>query len=164
MDQFGVSALADWLEDQTSAILNKKTIVDLDRVYTAIDYLQVLKNPASAYPEMSEETYLKSESDKKLSLLNDHATLNQLEDRIMVNHVDGSVTDDDINFKYNHDTPFVDGEYKPRKDLEILKFGLEVIGAVTATDHHDTVRAALAPDAVLSLILAANTLHAWQIK
>ena len=48
MDQFGVSALADWLEDQTSALLNKKTIIDLDRVYTAIDYLQVLKNPAAA--------------------------------------------------------------------------------------------------------------------
>jgi hypothetical protein len=163
MDDFSVSTLADWLEEHTSALLDKKEVLDLNQVFAAIDYLGVLKNPAASYPDMGQETYLRSESDKKLSLLDEKARLNTLEDRIMVNHVDGSVTDDEINFKYNHDTPMVDGEYRPRKDLEILKFGLEVIGAVSATGHADTVREALSSDAVVSLVLAANALHNWAL-
>ena len=163
MDQFGVTALADWLEEQSDALLSKKTIINLDRVYKAVDYLNVLKNTAAAYPEMSEETYLKTESDKKLSLLDDHDTLAELEDRIMVNHVDGSISGSDFAFKYNHDTPFVDGKYNARKDLEILKFGLEVVGAVTGASKLADVTEALSPDAAVSFLLAANAFHKWQL-
>ncbi|WP_054677861.1 hypothetical protein [Lacticaseibacillus sharpeae] len=164
MDEFSVSTLADWFEEHTSALLEKKEVLDLNKVYAAVDYLGVLKNPAASYPEMGQETYLRSESDKKLSLLDEKSRLGDLTDRIMVNHVDGSVSGDEINFKYNHDTPFTDGQYHARKDLEIMKFGLEVIGAVSATGHADTVRDSLSSDAVVSLILAANALHAWQVK
>ncbi len=164
MDEYGVSALADWLEEHTGALLDKKELLDLNKVYATIDYLGVLNNPAVSYPEMSQETYFKSESDKKLSLLDEKNRLATLDDRIMVNHVDGSVTDDEINFKYNHDTPMTDGDYHARKDLEILKFGLEVIGAVSVTGHAETVRAALSSDAVVSLVLAANAFHDWQVK
>lgn len=162
MDQFGVSALADWLEAETDALLSKKTMLDLDQVFAAVDYLGVLKNPAAAYPQMREETYGQTESDGKLSLLHDKKIMLESHDRIMVNHVDGSVTDDEINFAYNHDTPYGDAGYKARKDLEILKFGLEVIGAVVATGHVDTVRGALAQDAIVSLVTAAATFSAWQ--
>ena len=86
-----------------------------------------------------------------------------LEDRIMVNHVDGSISGDKIKFNFNHDTPYVDGKYRSRKDLEILKFGLEVVGAVAATGHEDAVQSALTPDSVVSLVLAAHALHAWQL-
>ncbi|WP_127848478.1 hypothetical protein [Lacticaseibacillus hulanensis] len=164
MDEFSVSTLADWLEEHTSALLDKTELLDLKPVYAAIDYLGVLKNPAASYPEMGQETYLRSESDKKLSLLDEKKRLSELDDRIMVNHVDGSVTNDEINFKYNHDTPVVDGEYHARKDLEILKFGLEVIGAVSTTGHDGTIREALSSDAVLSLVLAANAFYDWQLK
>lgn len=162
MDQFGVSALADWLEAETDALLSKKTKLDLDRVFAAVDDLKVLKNPATVYPQMREETYGQTESDKKLSLLHDDRMMIDSHDRIMVNHVDGSITDDVINFQYNHDTAYGEEGYKARKDLEILKFGLEVIGAVVATGHLDTVRAALAPDAVVSLVTAAAAFAAWQ--
>lgn len=164
MDEFSISTLADWLEENTSALLEKKVQLDLSQVNVAVDYLGVLKNPAASYAEMSQETYLGSESDKKLSLLSEADRMSQLDDRIMVNHVDGSVTNDEIHFNYNHDTPVEAGEYHARKDLEILKFGLEVIGAVSATGHDATVRAALSPDAVVSLVLAANALHAWSVK
>lgn len=163
MDQFGISSLADWLEEQTDALLGKQTILDLDKVYAAIDFLNVLKNPAAAYPEMTEETYLKSESDKTLSLLNDKQTLAKLEDRIMVNHVDGSISGGKIKFNFNHDTPYADGKYVPRKDLEILKFGLEVVGAVAATGDEQAVKSALTPDAVVSFVLAAHAFKAWQL-
>lgn len=81
---------------------------------------------------MLQGNYFREESDHKLNLLDDKAPVAKLEDRIMVNHVDGSITEDKLNFTYNHE-PVFDGEYAAAVDLNIVKYGLEVIGAVATT-------------------------------
>lgn len=58
--------------------------------------------------------------------------------------------------------PFFDGGYTPQRDLNIVKYGLEVIGAVATSGHIETVSAALSPDAVLTLVLAATAFSSYQ--
>ncbi|MHA3066882.1 hypothetical protein [Lacticaseibacillus saniviri] len=161
MDQFGISQLADWLEEKHQAILDKQTKLDLATVLEAIDYLAVLDQPAKQYLNQTQATYYKSESDHKLNLPDDKAPLMATQDRIMVNHVDGQVNEDEIKFTYNHE-PVFEPKYSAKKDLNLLKYGLEVIGAAASTGHTDIVKQALSKDAVLSLLLAANQLVAWQ--
>ncbi|KRM87606.1 hypothetical protein [Lacticaseibacillus thailandensis] len=163
MDQFSVTALADQLEADTDKLLAKEMVLNADAINEAVDYLDVLQNPAASYPELNQEAYSDSESDHKLSLLGDNTPLMNIDDRIMVNHVDGSISGDKVHFTYNHETPLVDGQYSAKKDLEIIKFGLEVIGAVLGTGAHDQVKALLSPDAVVSLTIAAHRLRAWQL-
>jgi hypothetical protein len=93
----------------------------------------------------------------------DEQPLAELEDRIMVNHVDGSITEDQVNFTYNHE-PVFDSGYAPKKDLNIVKFGLEVIGAVATSGHLQTVAAALSPDAMVTLVVAAHRFATWQAQ
>ncbi|WP_179394445.1 hypothetical protein [Lacticaseibacillus absianus] len=161
MDQFGVSELADWLEANTPALLDKTTKMPTDRILAAVDYLNVLAQPAATYLEMHQGQYFKEASDHKLNLLADDQPLRALEDRIMVNHVDGSIVSDQLNFTYNHE-PVFEGGYQAKKDLNIVKYGLEVIGAVATSGHLDTVTAALSPDATVTLIVAATQFAAWQ--
>ncbi|KRM72019.1 hypothetical protein [Lacticaseibacillus brantae] len=161
MDQFGISRLADWLEDNTQAILDKKVKLDLAEILAAVDYLGVLDRPAKTYLNQRQASYYRDESDHKLNLIDDQALLTNTQDRIMVNHVDGAVEDDEIKFTYNHEPVFDEG-YHAKKDLNLLKYGLEVIGAAASTGHFDAVQHALSKDAVLSLILAGNQLVTWQ--
>lgn len=163
MDQFSVTALADQLEADTDKLLAKETVLNADAINEAVDYLDVLQNPAASYPDLNQEAYLEGESDHKLSLLGDSAPLVTTDDRIMVNHVDGSISGDKVNFTYNHETPVVDGAYSAKKDLELIKFGLEVIGAVLGTGAHDQVKELLSPDAAVSLTIAAQRLRSWQL-
>ncbi|MCX2454916.1 hypothetical protein [Lacticaseibacillus nasuensis] len=161
MDQFEISELADWLEANHDALLAKTTLLPEAKVAAAVDYLEVLAHPAADYLNMLQGNYFREESDHKLNLLDDKAPVAKLEDRIMVNHVDGSITEDKLNFTYNHE-PVFDGEYAAAVDLNIVKYGLEVIGAVATTGHLQTVTAALSPDAVLTLLVAAHTFAQWQ--
>lgn len=161
MDQYGISELADWLETQSDALLAKTTAFPEEKVQAAVDYLQVLKHPAANYLDTLQGHYDRHESDHKLNLLADKQPLAELEDRVMVNHVDGSITEDQLNFTYNHEPAF-EGGYQPKKDLNIVKFGLEVVGAVTNTGHTETIAAALSPDAMVTLIVAAHRFTQWQ--
>lgn len=161
MDQFGISELADWLEANNDKLLDKAALMPTDKVLAAVDYLKVLKQPAPAYLAMKQGTYDGEESDHKLNLMADERPLAEVEDRIMVNHVDGSITKDEINFTYNHEPVFEDG-YEAKKDLNIVKFGLEVIGAVATSGHLATITAALSPDAAVTLIVAATRFRQWQ--
>ncbi|WP_262315424.1 hypothetical protein [Lacticaseibacillus parakribbianus] len=161
MDQFGVSELADWLESNTEALLAKKVKLPLDRVFAAVDYLAVLSHPAATYLDMPQGTYYREESDHKLNLLADDQPLAALQDRIMVNHVDGSIVGDVLNFTYNHE-PVFEPDYSAKKDLNLVKYGFEVIGAVATSGHRATVTAALAKDAVVTLVVAAARFAEWQ--
>lgn len=163
MDQYGISELADWLEAQSEALLAKRTQLPEAKVVAAVDYLQVLKHPAQDYLNTLQGHYFRHESDHKLNLLADAQPMAALEDRIMVNHVDGSITEDQINFTYNHEPVFENG-YSAKKDLNIIKFGLEVIGAVATSGHLQTVAKALSPDAMVTLIVAAHRFAAWQAQ
>ncbi|WP_125703835.1 hypothetical protein [Lacticaseibacillus daqingensis] len=163
MDQYGVSELADWLEAKTQALLENNEQLPLERIAAAVDYLNVLAQPAVHYLEMHQGQYDKEESDHKLNLLADDLPLRELEDRIMVNHVDGSIVNDEINFTYNHE-PVFEGGYQPKKDLNLIKYGLEVIGAVATSGHLATITAALSKDAVVTLIVAANRFASQQSK
>ncbi len=111
---------------------------------------------------MKQADYYTIESDHKLNLPDDNAPLTATHDRIMVNHVDGSIKNDQLNFTYNHE-PVFDGGYTPQRDLNIVKYGLEVIGAVATSGHIETVSAALSPDAVLTLVLAATAFSSYRL-
>ena len=161
MDQFGISELADWLEANNDQLLDKAELMPTDKVLAAVDYLKVLAQSAAAYLPMKQGTFDREESDHKLNLMADDQPLSQVEDRIMVNHVDGSITKDELNFTYNHEPVFEDG-YQAKKDLNIVKFGLEVIGAVATSGHLETVTAALSKDAAVTLIVAAARFRQWQ--
>lgn len=161
MDQFSISNLADWLEAHNDDLMAKKTQLDPNKVYAIVDYLKVLKKPAEKYLHMKQADYYTIESDHKLNLPDDNAPLTATHDRIMVNHVDGSIKNDQLNFTYNHE-PVFDGGYTPQRDLNIVKYGLEVIGAVAISGHIETVSAALSPDAVLTLVLAATAFSSYQ--
>ncbi|MGO2743780.1 MAG: hypothetical protein ACTIAB_00235 [Lacticaseibacillus paracasei] len=161
MDQFSINNLADWLEAHNDDLMAKKTQLDPNKVYAIVDYLKVLKKPAEKYLHMKQADYYTTESDHKLNLPDDNAPLTATHDRIMVNHVDGSIKNDQLNFTYNHE-PVFDGGYTPQRDLNIVKYGLEVIGAVATSGHIETVSAALSPDAVLTLVLAATAFSSYQ--
>ncbi|WP_225049068.1 hypothetical protein [Lacticaseibacillus kribbianus] len=161
MDQFGVSELADWLESNTEALLTKQAKMPLTRVFDAVDYLEVLAHPAATYLDMPQGTYYREESDHKLNLLADDQPLAALQDRIMVNHVDGSIVRDELNFTYNHE-PVFEPDYSAKKDLNLIKYGFEVIGAVATSGHKQTVTDALAKDAVVTLVVAAARFAQWQ--
>lgn len=161
MDQFSISNLADWLEAHNDDLMAKKTQLDPNKVYAIVDYLKVLKKPAEKYLHMKQADYYTIESDHKLNLPDDNAPLTATHDRIMVNHVDGSIKNDQLDFTYNHE-PVFDGGYTPQRDLNIVKYGLEVIGAVATSGHIETVSAALSPDAVLTLLLAATAFSSYQ--
>lgn len=161
MDQFSISNLADWLEAHNDDLMAKKSQLDSNKVYAIVDYLKVLKKPAEKYLHMKQADYYIIESDHKLNLPDDNAPLTATHDRIMVNHVDGSIKNDQLNFTYNHE-PVFDGVYTPQRDLNIVKYGLEVIGAVATSGHIETVSAALSPDAVLTLVLAATAFSSYQ--
>lgn len=161
MDQFSISNLADWLEAHNDDLMAKKTQLDPNKVYAIVDYLKVLKKQAEKYLHMKQADYYTIESDHKLNLPDDNAPLTATHDRIMVNHVDGSIKNDQLNFTYNHE-PVFDGGYTPQRDLNIVKYGLEVIGAVATSGHIETVSAALSPDAVLTLVLAATAFSSYQ--
>lgn len=161
MDQFGISDLADWLEAHNDQLLAKTEPFPATKVNDAVDFLKGLKHPAADYLDMKQGQYYQAESDHKLNLLADDQPLRKLEDRIMVNHVDGSITEDTLNFTYNHEPVFENG-YSAKQDLNIVKFGLEVIGAVATTGHVETVAEALSPDALVTLIVAATQLVSWQ--
>ncbi len=89
MDQFGISELADWLEAHNDQLLDKAEMMPTDKVLAGVDYLKLLAQPAAAYLVMKQGTYDREESDHKLNLMADDQALAQVEDRIMVNHVDG---------------------------------------------------------------------------
>ncbi|KRL47568.1 hypothetical protein [Lacticaseibacillus manihotivorans] len=161
MEQYSISELADWLEAQSDALLAKSVAFPETKVQAVVDYLKVLKHPAAAYLDTLQGHYDRHESDHKLNLLADKAPLAELEDRVMVNHVDGSITEDHINFTYNHE-PVFEGGYAAKKDLNIIKFGLEVIGAVATTGHIETESSVLSPDAMVTLIVAAHSFAKWQ--
>lgn len=161
MDQFGISELADWLEAHHDELMAKTTPMPVAKVAAAIDYLSGLRHPADSYLAVKQGHFDRHESDHKLNLLADQAPLAELEDRIMVNHVDGSVTEDTLNFTYNHE-PVFEGGYQAKKDLNIVKYGLEVIGAVATSGHVDTISDTLSKDALLTLIVAANRFSQWQ--
>lgn len=162
MEKLSISELADWLEANMQAIAAKKIQFDPTRVYPLLDALHVLPASVTTYFDMTQEQYYEQVSDHELNLVNGQkAKLADIKDRYMVNHVDGVLSDDNINFAYNHENAYPNGEYDVTQDLHVLTYGLEVVGAV-ATINVDLVTRDLSRDAVISLALAAQHIAAWQ--
>lgn len=163
MGQDNVRQLADWLEANMTAILERKVMIKPTEIFAVLDSFAVLNNPVAKYLAITEETYYQSESDHKLTLSDDRKLLIDVTDRIMVTHVDGILADNKVNFEYSHEAVYED-QYLVKRDLEVLTYGLAVIGAVAATVKHNLIQADLSKDAVLSLALAAQNIANWQAK
>lgn len=163
MTQDNVRQLADWLEENMAAIADRKVQLNPETIFAVLDDFGVLNNPVVKYFDITEETYYQSESDHKLTLSDDHKLLIDVTDRIMVTHVDGVLAENKVNFEYSHEAVYED-QYLVKRDLEVLTYGLAVIGAVAATVKHNLIQADLSKDAVLSLALATQNIANWQAK
>ncbi|NVY96414.1 hypothetical protein HU830_04410 [Lactobacillus sp. DCY120] len=157
-----LSQVADWLEEHSTAVADREVQLDCNSIYAALNQLQVLKRPLTEYWKMTEANYDQTESDHRLTLQNDQQALEELADRVLVNHVDGSLAPVQLNFSYNHENPFVDGEYLVTTDLHVVEYALSVLGAVAANTDGTVIAQTLSADAVLSIGLAVHAIEAWQ--
>lgn len=162
METQTISQLADWLEEHSAQIVAQTETLDVQKIYELLDGLAILRQPVQNYLTMTEEQYYQNESDHRLTLQHEQQTLAQLQDRILVNHVDGSFINNEINFDYNHENPYQTGNYDAQSDLHLIEYALEVIGAVASNTLMSDLRNNLSPDAVLSIALAANQIGQWQ--
>lgn len=157
MEKLQTMMMADDLALSQDKILSGKQNFDAEAVYKIIDSLGVLNNPIKDYFDMTEEQYYEGESDHKLTLLDLSDKLVNLHDRILTNHVDGFVDQDQINLTYNHEDPYEDDLYNAEVDYHVLTYSLKVIGAVQSIAAKD-LQEVLSKDAVLSLGLATYAL------
>lgn len=162
MNSETISEFGEWLDDNASKIESNSVQFDAQRVYSVIDNLEILRKPVQEYFDMTEEDYYENESDHRLTLQNPDAKLSELKDRVLVNHIDGSLADHDVNFTYNHENPFPDGQYSPKVDVDLVNYSFVVIGAVFANTIVADIRNSLSKDAILSVALAAKAIADWQ--
>ncbi|WP_125567847.1 hypothetical protein [Companilactobacillus insicii] len=162
MDSETISKLAEWLDKNDKDIEKKTENFDAQKVYEILDSLEVLRKPIKDYFDMTEDDYYQNESDHRLTLQNPTHKLSELHDRVLVNHVDGSLSGHDINFTYNHEDPYAEGEYKAKTDLDVVTYSFVVIGAVYNNTIVADVRNSISKDAILSIGLAAHAIEEWQ--
>ena len=115
MAQDNVRQLADWLEENMTAIIDRKVSLNVSEIFAVLDGFGVLNNPVAKYLDITEETYYQSESDHKLTLSDDRKLLMDVTDRIMVTHVDGILADNKVNFEYSHEAVYED-QYLVKRD------------------------------------------------
>ncbi|GKQ43237.1 hypothetical protein RD055328_11600 [Companilactobacillus sp. RD055328] len=160
-----ISKFASTLYDETDDIVQKNKKLDTKKVYKLIDEISLLRQPIAEYFDMTENEYYQEESDHGLTLQDEKQKMSDLRDRVLLNHVDGSLVNEEINFTYNHETPYDDdGQYLPAEDLHLISFSLQVIGAVSSNTRIGNIRNILSRDALLSVGLAAHAVDEWQNK
>ena len=162
MNSETISKLAEGLYEDRKKIEDKSEKFDAQKVYDILDSLEVLRKPIKDYFEMTEDDYYQNESDHRLTLQHPDHKLNQLHDRVQVNHVDGSLMGHEINFTYNHEDPYAGGDYKVMTDINLISFAFTVIGAVYDNTIVADVRNSVSKDAILSIGLAAKAVEEWQ--
>jgi hypothetical protein len=162
MNSETISELAEGLFKNSKDIQNKSKKLDVQKVYDIIDGLEVLRKPIKDYFDMTEDDYYQNESDHQLTLQNPDNKLIQLHDRVQVNHVDGSLSDHNVHFTYNHEDPYAEGSYKAKTDLNLIEYSLTVVGAVYDNTIVADVRNSVSKDAILSIGLAAKAIEDWQ--
>lgn len=161
MNSQTVKDYADWLQQNTSKIVAGQVSFDAQKVYDILDDLKIFDQPSQSYLQMTQESFYDTVSDHKLTIGDETKQLTALQDRILINHVDGSITDQQLNFAYNHEDNY-EGGYQARKELNLLAYGFKVLGAVLAISEAKLVRENLSTDAAMSLLLAAHALDGWQ--
>lgn len=165
MDFAELSKFASQLYDDTSAIKNNTKKLNSEKIYQFIDEISLLRKPIKEYFDMTEGEYYEEESDHGLTLQDNDLPLKELHDRVLLNHVDGSLTEEEINFTYNHEDPYAENnEYDPEVDLHLISFSLQVIGAVSSNTRIGNIRNILSRDALLSIGLATNSVAQYQNK
>lgn len=162
MNSETISKLAEWLDKNDVDIEKKNEKMNATEVYDIIDSLEVLRKPIKEYFDMTEDDYYQNESDHRLTLQNPTHKLSELHDRIQVNHVDGSLSEHEINFTYNHEDPYAKGKYAAKTDLNLINYSFVVIGAVYNNTIVADIRNSISKDAILSIGLAARAIEDWQ--
>lgn len=157
MDKLDLVMLADDLQLTQDEVLHGDQVFDEEKVYQALDQLQVLDKPVKDYFSLTQDEYYSSESDHRLTLSDLQTPLVELHDRVLTNHVDGYVDQQEINLTYNHEDPFADGAYSKKVDYQVITYSLKVIAAVDRIAPAQ-LKQVLSKDAVLSIALAAYAL------
>ncbi|WP_053084454.1 hypothetical protein [Companilactobacillus ginsenosidimutans] len=162
MNSETISEFGEWMDENQKSIEDKSVQFDPQRVFDVIDNLEVLRKPIKDYFDMTEEDYYENESDHRLTLQNPDQKLSELKDRVLVNHIDGSLADHKVNFTYNHENPFPEEVYSVKIDVDLVNYSFIVIGAVFANTIVADVRNSISKDAILSIGLAAKAIADWQ--
>lgn len=161
MAQEKVHQLSDWLSDNLQKIADKQVSLDAKRIYAALDTLGVLKKPAQEYLTLTEDQYYPMQKQHLLTLSHGSKLLVDMTDRIMISHVDGILEEDNLNFEYLHHRIYAP-DYQVKADLEVLTYGLAVVGAVSVTQKQQLIPTKLDQDAVVCLVVAAHNIEKWQ--
>ena len=101
MDNLTTMTLADDIALSQEKIINGQQDLNTKRIYNEINSLSILDKPIEEYFDMTQDEYYNSEFDGKLTLLHLDQPLRELNDRILTNHVDGYVDQEEINLTYN---------------------------------------------------------------
>ena len=161
MVQAEIAKLADWLEAHKDGITDRSTKLDKKQIFTVIDGLSIFDQPIASYFDMTEDQYDRSVSDHKFTIEEGRHKLPEIKDRIMINHLDGAVDEGELNFTYNHETA-IQESYQVKVDLNILTYGLEVLGAAAGITTPEVIQKNLSKDAAISLAIAAENVARWQ--
>ncbi|WP_040536073.1 hypothetical protein [Schleiferilactobacillus shenzhenensis] len=161
MESTAISETADWLEAHVDDIVGKNVALDTGAINALLDALNVLPRPVATYLDMAQEKYYEDGSSHDLDLDGGKAPVSEVHDRLMVNHVDGVLPENEIHFTYNHEDVYQDG-YAPRRDCQIMMYALEVLGALAGVHGYGLFADHLKSDAVVSIALSAKTLADWQ--
>ena len=163
MRNLNISKLADWLENKKTKIYNHDIKINSNKIYTSLNNLNIFPSNVSKYLDITQEKYYETLSDNKLNLSNNNNKIylmSDVKDRIVINHVNGDIDKNYVSFTYNHINVFPNGVYNFFKDIDVLIYGLEIIGAVSTIDVN-LVKNNISSDAFMSLILSINGVSNW---
>lgn len=163
MRNLNISKLADWLENKKTKIYNHDIKINSNKIYTSLNNLNIFPSNVSKYLDITQEKYYETLSDNKLNLSNNNNKIylmSDVKDRIVINHVNGDIDKNYVSFTYNHINVFPNGVYNFFKDIDVLIYGLEIIGAVSTIDVN-LVKNNISSDAFMSLILSINGVFNW---
>lgn len=145
-------------------VLNREAYEDglkkypAEKVITFIDELGVFKKPASEILKMSQERYAQDYSDKRFSFDFSNHKVNELLDRIIISHTDGSVRNQTLNLAYMHEDPYESGQYNVKTDFNVIQYGLAVISGLINVTSSDNLANIVSKDAIVSMMLAIEAI------
>lgn len=135
--------------------LKKYPVAKIEKL---VNDLGIFSQPIASILRMNQEAYATQLSDGHFSFDYSNHRVNELMDRMIISHTDGSVKDQSLRLEYRHEDPYEGGQYNPKVDFNIVQYGLAIIAALASVMEVSKIKEILSPDAAVSLMLAANAI------
>ena len=135
--------------------LQKYPVAKIEKL---VNDLGVFPQPIASILRMNQDVYATKFSDGHFSFDYSNHRVNELMDRMIISHTDGSVKDQNLKLEYRHEDPYEGGQYSVKVDFNIVQYGLAIIAALASVMEVSKIKEILSPDAAVSLMLAANAI------